>query len=68
MLIGHPIIIKQPEHFPKSDRDPKSMIKLVLNEPAITEIVKMISVYLSILPIASETVWTYVSVCENPIL
>ena len=34
-LIGHLIIIKQPERFPKSNWHPKSMNKLTLNEPAI---------------------------------
>ena len=36
MLIGH-LIIKQSEHFPRSDGHPKSMNKLTLQEPAMNE-------------------------------
>ena len=32
--VGHLIIIKQPERFPKSHGHPKPMNKLILNEPA----------------------------------
>ena len=37
-LIGNIIIIKQPEHYPKSYRHPKSMNNLTLNKPAIKDI------------------------------
>ena len=36
-MIGHLIIIKEPEHLPVSDSYPRLMKKLTLDEPAVTD-------------------------------
>ena len=58
-LIGHPIVIKLPEHLPKSPGPPKSITKLTLSKPAI-KLVLLLSIFQCLPMVISEINLKYI--------